>query len=451
MESLPLQRGDGTEEKHRRRLCVGFCYAFKAGTGNATTANRLIANLSDVFGVVRIANLQDATLQQQSLDALVALHALHFHDTIMSMSPHLPIVVIMGGTDANCCLHDAEKKEKIGDVLTRAAAIVCFNECLVDKLQVAFPGAYDQKIAIIPQAVCVEDEDEEKVEEEEKKEEEAGEGAMPRVAADAVSDEKEDDKCVLVPREGMSWKQTLGVAEDDVLLLLPASLRAVKDPSFLLSVFQQHWQQQQQQREREEATSSSLRKNVYLLLVGPVLDEDFVAHEPLLLDLVARFYETKRSKKRRQQQHQQQQQVDETLFGWKNGCAFIGNLSRPLLLKLMKESSAVLNTSTSEGMSGALLEAMALGVLVLARNIEGNRSLVVESGTFGLLFDSPQECLDVAAKMAFEAGEERSSSFTSSLVEMASRAKLHVAEKHSLKVEMEAYIRVIDKAFSTSA
>ena len=42
----------------------------------------------------------------------------------------------------------------------------------------------------------------------------------------------------------------------------------------------------------------------------------------------------------------------------------------------MRDAAAVVNTSTSEGQSGALLEAAAVGTPIVARDIPGNRSLL---------------------------------------------------------------------------
>lgn len=50
-------------------------------------------------------------------------------------------------------------------------------------------------------------------------------------------------------------------------------------------------------------------------------------------------------------------------------------LPRDACVELMRHCAAVVNSSTSEGMSGALLEALATGTPVLARRIPGNVAL----------------------------------------------------------------------------
>ena len=56
----------------------------------------------------------------------------------------------------------------------------------------------------------------------------------------------------------------------------------------------------------------------------------------------------------------------------------------------MEEADVVVNTSLSEGMSSAILEAMSLGTLVMARNIPANRVLL-KNLDHGILFSTPEE------------------------------------------------------------
>ncbi|XP_015422711.1 PREDICTED: glycosyltransferase 1 domain-containing protein 1, partial [Myotis davidii] len=63
-----------------------------------------------------------------------------------------------------------------------------------------------------------------------------------------------------------------------------------------------------------------------------------------------------------------------------------------------KNCLALVNSSLSEGMSAAILEAMDLEVPVLARNIPGNAA-VVQHGVTGLLFSDPQEFVQLARRL----------------------------------------------------
>lgn len=101
----------------------------------------------------------------------------------------------------------------------------------------------------------------------------------------------------------------------------------------------------------------------------------------------------------------------------------------------MKRCFAVVNSSVSEGMSAAILEAMDLRVPVLARNIPGNAA-VVKHGVTGLLFSSPQEFVHQSQKLLSDHElRER----------VVRNGKLYVEEHHSVKHERETYQRLVDK------
>ncbi|XP_070689685.1 glycosyltransferase 1 domain-containing protein 1 isoform X3 [Pempheris klunzingeri] len=100
----------------------------------------------------------------------------------------------------------------------------------------------------------------------------------------------------------------------------------------------------------------------------------------------------------------------------------------------MKRCFAVVNSSVSEGMSAAILEAMDLGVPVLARDIPGNAAIVQHEFT-GLLYSSPQEFVHQSQRLLsdHELGEK-----------VVRNGKLYVEEHHSLKRERETYQRLVD-------
>jgi glycosyltransferase involved in cell wall biosynthesis len=87
------------------------------------------------------------------------------------------------------------------------------------------------------------------------------------------------------------------------------------------------------------------------------------------------------------------------------GVLLIDTLPQDDLWALMCEAQAVLNTSKSESSPNSLLEAMALGVPVLARDIPGNRA-VIQHGKTGFLFDSPDDFL-ASAMLLLEDGNLR--------------------------------------------
>ncbi|KAM4578184.1 glycosyltransferase 1 domain-containing protein 1 isoform 2-T2 [Fundulus diaphanus] len=100
----------------------------------------------------------------------------------------------------------------------------------------------------------------------------------------------------------------------------------------------------------------------------------------------------------------------------------------------IKRCFAVVNSSVSEGMSAAILEAMDLRVPVLARNIPGNAA-VVKHGVTGLLFSSPQEFVHQSQRLLSDHElRER----------VVRNGKLYVEEHHSVKLERETYQRLVD-------
>lgn len=100
----------------------------------------------------------------------------------------------------------------------------------------------------------------------------------------------------------------------------------------------------------------------------------------------------------------------------------------------MKRCFAVVNSSVSEGMSAAILEAMDLGVPVLARDIPGNAAVVQHEFT-GLLYSSPQEFVHQSHRLLSDHKlRER----------VVRNGKLYVEEHHGLNQERETYRRLVD-------
>ncbi len=70
----------------------------------------------------------------------------------------------------------------------------------------------------------------------------------------------------------------------------------------------------------------------------------------------------------------------------------LGGQSQSFVHTLMRTAFAYINTSINEGMCLAMLEAMMLGVPVLARRNTGNTS-VIKHGKTGFIFDTPDEAV----------------------------------------------------------
>uniref|UniRef100_A0A3B4A3A3 Glycosyl transferase family 1 domain-containing protein n=1 Tax=Periophthalmus magnuspinnatus TaxID=409849 RepID=A0A3B4A3A3_9GOBI len=99
----------------------------------------------------------------------------------------------------------------------------------------------------------------------------------------------------------------------------------------------------------------------------------------------------------------------------------------------MKKCFAVVNSSISEGMSAAILEAMHLGVPVVVRDIPGNTA-IVEHEITGLLYSSPQDFVDQSQRLLSDPElRER----------LVRNGKVYVEEHHSMKQERETYQRLV--------
>jgi glycosyltransferase involved in cell wall biosynthesis len=91
-------------------------------------------------------------------------------------------------------------------------------------------------------------------------------------------------------------------------------------------------------------------------------------------------------------------------------------------------------------MCGAILEAMALRVPVIARNIPGNAALIAHH-VCGVLFDSAEEFVQYAAALC--AAPEQA-------MQLADRALSRVQRHHSAESEQAGYRRIVTAALVDS-
>ncbi|XP_070991884.1 glycosyltransferase 1 domain-containing protein 1 isoform X2 [Oncorhynchus clarkii lewisi] len=195
--------------------------------------------------------------------------------------------------------------------------------------------------------------------------------------------------------QGFCWSEFLrrsGVSGEDVedlhVFLLVCGLRRVKDPLYLLEAFSE-WH-----------TENPL---VVLIIIGPKIDPVFTEEVEAI---------SKRSA----------------------GVYLAQERSQEELHAAMRRSAALVNSSVSEGMSAAILEAMDLEVPVVARDIPGNTAVVQHEVT-GLLYSSPQEFVRVSQRLLVD-GELRE--------RVVANGKRYVEKHHSLDHEREAYQRLVD-------
>jgi len=146
-----------------------------------------------------------------------------------------------------------------------------------------------------------------------------------------------------------------GLASDDIIFLMASGIRPVKNIGYALEAF---------------AEIEKKIPRARLLLTGAELDTREASRIMKTGARLSRF-------------------------------SYLGQLSYDEMRRLMFASDVFLNTSLHEGMSGAVLEAMAESLPVVATLIPGNRALVQE-GENGYLvpLDAPQQFIDAACSLA---------------------------------------------------
>ncbi|XP_023682785.1 glycosyltransferase 1 domain-containing protein 1 [Paramormyrops kingsleyae] len=193
---------------------------------------------------------------------------------------------------------------------------------------------------------------------------------------------------------GFNWDDFLrsagvsAIAEDLRVFLLVCGLRRVKDPLYLLEAFSE-WHAQDQ--------------SVILIIIGPKVDPVFAG------------------------------EVEESLRR-STGVFLAEERSQEELHAALRRSFALVNSSVSEGMSAAILEAMDLEVPVVARDVPGNAAIVRHEGT-GLLYSTPQEFVALSQRLL---GDRRLAEH------MVRNAKRYVSEYHSSLAERTAYQRLVE-------
>lgn len=172
--------------------------------------------------------------------------------------------------------------------------------------------------------------------------------------------------------------------DGEFIFLLPAGIRPVKNVLFALQPL---------------AALHDAYPQTRLVLVGPVLDTAYGA------------------------------EVMETLEQF-DFARYHGAVSHQAMAGLYCQADVVLNTSHSEGMPNALLEAMSYGRPILASCIEGNRS-VVKEGVTGLLFRDEEE---------FSAKAELLISDPHLREKLGKNGRERAQEKHSPEKEAGCYL-----------
>ena len=108
---------------------------------------------------------------------------------------------------------------------------------------------------------------------------------------------------------------------------------------------------------------------------------------------------------------------------------FLGGHEQNFVHTILRTSFAYLNTSINEGMCLAILEAMALGVAVVARRNLGNAS-IIKHGKTGILFDTVEEAAEQIRQI------DQNKKFRLNLIENAAD---YVKKTHNNINETKAY------------
>ncbi|MFQ5656654.1 MAG: glycosyltransferase [Candidatus Methylomirabilales bacterium] len=115
--------------------------------------------------------------------------------------------------------------------------------------------------------------------------------------------------------------------------------------------------------------------------------------------------------------------------GW---ARYLGELPHKVVCSIMQIVDVMVNSSVSEGgMSNAVLEAMSQGVAVLASDIEGNRSVIVDE-VDGLLFTSEDDFERKAERLILDPDLRR---------RLGSHAMQKIEREFSREKEIDAYER----------
>ncbi|PWK13760.1 glycosyltransferase [Tumebacillus permanentifrigoris] len=120
---------------------------------------------------------------------------------------------------------------------------------------------------------------------------------------------------------------------------------------------------------------------------------------------------------------------------------YLGAVPYEEIADLYRAADVVMNTSTSEGLSHALLEAMSLGRAILASNVPGNRDLI-QDGENGFLYADGDELVEKATRLYTD---------EQTLVKVSEGALQTIHEHFSLERELEAFRTMYNNVYSKNS
>ena len=458
-------------ERSTERGTVVVLARLQPQTGNCVTALRFRRALRAAGHSVALVDLRSATAAVLA-DALapldgrpraVAVLALHLHRCAPLLAAVLddgapPLIVCFAGTDSSSTLpaslasvDDNDVRVAVNATVRRAAAFVAFHDAMAESSCVVLaavrarsggaPFSADARSTVrtIPQALWIE--------------------------LDAVE--------ALRPPEGTAgWLRTacsaVGCDADAPLLLLPCGIRAVKDPAFAVEAMAA-WHARLRTVARAGAADAQASPAIpvppapVLVIVGHTLDAACGA---------ALHGAIRRAARAGINSDGDAEVVGGGAAAGGGANATAAEMARcgvvvldcvpraQLMSAVAYEAAAVVNTSQSEGQPMALMEAMALETLVIARDIPANRALLgraqggvkggaeggAEGAECGLLFHTPDEFVHAA-----EFALRRSQTSVAVIGALVAAAKARIATQHSDREEAAAYAALVRDVVAAAA
>lgn len=181
--------------------------------------------------------------------------------------------------------------------------------------------------------------------------------------------------------------------DDLIVLICAGSIRPVKNPLYLVKVMSEFHQR---------------KSNVVYVICGPIADKEYGANFKRIIESLP-------------------------------GIIYIPGLPLADTHAAIKQSFAFINSSNSEGMALAVLEAMMLKVPVIVRDIDGNKEIVKHQDT-GLHFSTSEECISQVELLLGDKGIKE---------KIILSASNYINQEHSVKLEKTLYIEVVESCLKT--
>lgn len=346
-----------------------------ADGGNGVTIGRLADILTEETGLLstlrapadirlKIARDFEAFLAAGDFAAAVVLHAFKCGDALDALAEvaqrhrglgteaPFKVALVLGGTDVN--VDAASSPARAATLARRAAAadvVVAFSPSMVAAAPSgSLPPA---TTVVVPQGVRLPTPNPKP----RRGQSEQRANAETETSPETSLSETHSGEQSVFPRAFPSLHDAIGAPSSTPVFLLPAGLRPVKDVLWAADAAEAAARRLAETRrlcgdgtrlKGESASSPAFA----LAVVGPALDAAYAS----LVSEKARACSPS--------------------AGGAGAFASAGPVPRGVALEYMRAAAGVLNTSASEGQSGAMLEAAAAEAPVLARDIPGNRALL---------------------------------------------------------------------------